>query len=352
MLIEDQHPDNKSIMVAVLGVPNAGKSTLVNYLLGMDLSVVTHKPQTTRNKFHCILTIDRTEIILVDTPGIHKSNKEFNKRLNQQAREGSIGADINLLLIDLTRPILAQIEEIKGSLDVELARSWLVFNKSDRVENARDLPLSLVKEKARELIPNLEDAHFLISAKEGESVHTLIGHICDIAPSAPHLYNGGDVSNKNMRFFVAEYIREQAFLLLNEELPYELAVVIDDYKDLDGQTDGGIIAKIAATIIVNRPSQRAIVVGSKGSIIKEIGSKARQKIEAMVGGQIHLNLHVKVIPNWFKNNTLLEEIGLPRAVDSNRVWRSHEKSVEKNSEENSAGHTDGEGSEQVTEGKE
>ena len=103
MLLTNQHPHNKSVMVSVLGAPNVGKSSMINYLLGLDLSVVTKRPQTTRNKFHCVFTVDHTEIVLVDTPGLHKSSMEFNKRLNEQAREGSEGVDINLLLIDLTR---------------------------------------------------------------------------------------------------------------------------------------------------------------------------------------------------------------------------------------------------------
>ena len=106
MLIEHQHPDNKSIMVAVLGAPNVGKSSMINYLTGMDLSIVTRLPQTTRNKFHCVFTIDKTEVILVDTPGLHKSNQEFNKRMNQQAREGVFGADLNLMMIDLSKEVL------------------------------------------------------------------------------------------------------------------------------------------------------------------------------------------------------------------------------------------------------
>lgn len=116
MLIENQHPHNKSIMVAVLGAPNVGKSSLINTFLGTDLSVVTNKPQTTRNKFHCVLTIDRTEIVMVDTPGLHKSSQEFNKRLNEQAREGTEGADLNLLLIDISREILGQFVEFKEKI--------------------------------------------------------------------------------------------------------------------------------------------------------------------------------------------------------------------------------------------
>jgi GTPase len=320
MLITDQHPHNKSIMASVLGAPNVGKSSLINYLLGMDLSVVTNKPQTTRNKFHCVVVVDRTEIILVDTPGLHKSNKEFNKRLNQQAREGADGADVNLLLIDLTREVLKQFQDFKDNLEKELGRTWVVFTKSDLIPDVESLPLDEVIEKAKEIIPSIEK-HYVISAKTEKNVYQLIDHLCETSESGPHHYADGEISNKNERFFVTEYIREQAFELLKDELPYEIAVIIDEYKDLKSEEKSKLASHISATILVNRPSQRAIVVGSKGSMIKQIGTRARLKIEAMVDGQVHLNLHVKVAPNWFKNNMLLEELGLPRAFDSARVWR-------------------------------
>jgi GTP-binding protein Era len=321
MLLEDQHPHNKAIMVAVLGAPNVGKSSLVNVLLGTDLSVVTNKPQTTRNKFHCVFTVDRTEVVLVDTPGLHKSNQEFNKRLNEQAREGTEGADLNLLLIDISRDILAQFAEFKENIDLDLGPTWVVFTKSDKVESAENLPLKEVVERAKEILPSLEK-HFLISNKEGTNIHELTGAICDRAEPGPHLYPNGDISNKNQRFFVTEYIREQAFELLKDEVPYEVAVVIDEYREVKGKTDPEAFeSHISASILVNRPSQRAIVIGSSGSMIKEIGIRSRKKIEVMTGGPVHLNLHVKVSPKWFKNNFVLEEIGLPRAKDSARVWR-------------------------------
>ena len=163
--------------------------------------------------------------------------------------------------------------------------------------------------------------HVVVSGKEGDNVHLLTGSLCDEAKPGMHLYPDGSVSNKNERFFASEYIREQAFNTLNDELPYELAVVIDEYYDAASRGEKSVDAKISATIIVNRPSQRAIVVGRQGSVIKEIGTNARKKIESMVGGKVHLNLHVKVPPKWFRNNFVLDEIGLPRTQKSNRVWR-------------------------------
>lgn len=321
MLIEHQHPDNKSLMVAVLGAPNVGKSSLINNLLGMDLSVVTRLPQTTRNQFKCIVTIDRVELILVDTPGLHRTNQEFNKRINEEAREGSEGVDLNLLVVDATQDLTKQISEFQELVRRKLAETWLILNKADLVEGFdEDSEGALFLEKAQAQMPELTKA-FVVSAKTDHNMHLLTGALCDRAQPGPHLFPDGSLSNKNERFFVSEYIREQAFELLKDELPYEVAVVVDDFQDLSSDDTNGLVSKIQATILVNRPSQRAIVVGSKGSMIKEIGSRARRRIEELVGGQVHLNLHVKVAPKWFKNNFILEELGLPRAQDSRRVWK-------------------------------
>lgn len=320
MLFENQHPHNKSIMIAVLGKPNVGKSTFINHLLGFDLTIVSNLPQTTRNQFHCAFTIDRTEVVLVDTPGVHGSNMELNKRMNGQAQMGSEGVDINFVLLDLTKNIMGEFRDFLKNFEHELSRTWIIFTKADLVDTA-NFDFAKTVEDLRALCPAIEK-HFVISSKNGHNIHDLTGAIQDASKSAPHLYPSGDVSNMNERFFATEYIREQAFKLLKEELPYEIAVVIDEYKEKRVKEDETPEAHISASILVNRPSQRAIVVGSKGSVIKEIGMQARKKIEAMTGGKVHLNLHVKVSPKWMTNNFVLDEIGLPRTQKSARVWRA------------------------------
>ncbi len=323
MLIENQHPLNKSIMIALLGKPNAGKSSLINCLLGFDLTIVSRKPQTTRNQFHCAFTIDKTEVILVDTPGVHRSNQEMNKRMNGQAKFGAEGAEVNFMLLDLTSDLKSEFDDLMNGLSISLNETWIIFTKSDLVQKSIeeiDEVFSYIQTK----LPQVEK-YFILSSKNGENIHLLTGEICDRAVFGPHHYPQGHVSNKNERFFVSEYIREQAFEILRDELPYECAVTIDEFNDFRRDEEGDpekVQAKISATILVNRPSQRAIVVGKQGIIIKEIGTKARKKIEALVGGKVFLNLHVKVRPKWFKNNFILEELGLPRVQESTRVWRA------------------------------
>lgn len=319
MLLEDQHPDNKNIMIALLGRPNAGKSTLINHLLGFDLSIVSSKPQTTRNNFHCVLTVDKTEIVLVDTPGIHSSNQELNIRMNGQAIHGSEGTDLNLILLDLTSDMVRDIKSITKTFE-KLGKSWVVFTKMDKVDKTK-VDLTKIIASVQDLLPTTEK-FFCISSTVGTNIHELTGAICDEAQPGAHFYTRGSISNKNERFFATEYIREQAFNILKDELPYEVAVVIEDFQDaFEGKDGKKLDAKISASILVNRPSQRAIVVGRQGSVIKQIGTNARKKIEAMLGARAHLNLHVKVSPKWFTNNYVLDEIGLPRTQNSNRVWR-------------------------------
>ena len=316
MLLENQYMHNKSIMVGLIGKPNAGKSTLANCLMGFDLTPVTSKPQTTRNRINCVFTIDHTEIVLIDTPGLHKSNKEINKRMVEQAREGVDDVDLTLVLVDGHEDIGKDLADLSSMHDFSSRKCWLVVTKRDLEGRHKEVPEEMAK---------LFEKVLPISAKTEEGINDLTGALLDAAQPGPHLYPGGEVSNKSERFFVSEYIREEAFKVLDEEIPYEVAVLIDSFKDYRRKGEvlkGQLAAHIDASILVHRPSQRGIVVGAGGKVIKEIGTQARKKIESMVGGKVALKLHVKVSPKWFVNNYVLEQVGLPRAKNSARVWRN------------------------------
>lgn len=333
MLMMDQHPHNKSLIISVIGKPNAGKSSLINYFLGQHLAIVSPLPQTTRNHFHCVTTVDRTELVFIDTPGVHFTNQEINLRMNQEAEVAMEGADLVLLLIDSAHKDLVTLAQETMKLVTTMSAQiplLVVFTKKDISRLDHKLLNNLVTEYISPLLQRDRLAFYWVSTESEENMHQLTGALLDAAKPGPHLYPKGDLSNKSVRFFVSEYIREQVYFLLKEELPYEVAVVIDDFLELDTKKDARegvlpekdpIIAKISASILVNRASQRAIVVGASGSIIKEIGIRARGKIEDLLGGKVFLNLHVKVSPKWFKNNLILEQLGLPRAKESHRVWR-------------------------------
>lgn len=315
MLFEHQHPHNKSLTVSVIGPPNVGKSTLINCYMGMDFSIVTSRPQTTRNRFQCVALIDHTELIFVDTPGVHLSNQEINIRMNGQARDSLSGADLNILILDLSLDVRRQWEVMLKYLPESWAKTWVVFNKADRVQDPKEREkIPHFYEELKSKIPLLEQ-YFVLSAKDEGNVYQLTGALLDEAPSRPHRFKDGNLSNKSERFFITEYIRKEAFEILQQEVPYELAVQVDEFK-----TEGDDV-RVAATLLVNRPSQRAIVVGSKGANIKTIGTEARRRIEDLLEMRVHLKLHVKVVPGWFNKNNILESLGLPRTIESKRVWR-------------------------------
>ena len=201
MLFEHQYPYNCSMNIAVLGGPNVGKSTLINCYIGMDLTIVTSRPHTTRQQLKCVTLIDHTEFIFIDTPGVHLSHKELNKRMNGQAREALKRADMNLLLLDLTSDLLPQYLAIKEHFKEEWKKTWLVFNKADQVQD----PLIRAKipplfKQFQKWIPQIEK-YFVISAKQEENIHELTADLLNEAPNRPHQFRKGEISNKSERFF-------------------------------------------------------------------------------------------------------------------------------------------------------
>jgi GTPase len=220
-MITDQHPLNKHMAIGLWGVPNAGKSTLVNRYLGFDLSAVTPKAQTTRNAFHCVVVKDRTELVIIDTPGLHRSGKEMNIRMTGQAQEYVESTDLILILIDLTQRLETQFDILSKFKRPDKVPVAVVYNKIDKV--AAEMR-GIMKEKSERLLKEygLEEAPtYWISAQEAWGTEALLDDLCACAQGGPHHYPDGSVSNKNQRFFVSEYIREEAFKILEQELPYD-----------------------------------------------------------------------------------------------------------------------------------
>lgn len=294
----------RSGFVAVAGRPNVGKSTLVNTLVGQKIAAVSPKPQTTRKRQLGILTLpDKGQIIFVDTPGIHKPLHELGRALNYEAREALEDADVVLFLVDgsgLPHPedeLVAQnIRELAGTKPVVLA-----MNKVDLVTD-EDRPAR--ETLYRQLYP---EAHFLsISALTGEHLDALVDALLERLPEGPMYYDPDQLTDLTEREIAADLIREAALYHLHDEVPHALAVRIDEYKER-GETG----AYIAATLFVERESQKAIVIGKGGSMIKQIGITARQAIEAMTGRKVYLDLRVKVQKNWRNDPAFLRRFGFP-----------------------------------------
>ena len=283
--------------IALVGRPNAGKSTLFNAFLGERLSIVTPKPQTTRNRVLGILTRPQSQIIFLDTPGLLQPQYKLHETMEQQISLAARQADLVLLLLDASRPRDRSKLVRKFLQEVEIPLV-AVLNKIDLLppEQAAEECRVLRQEFAlKELLP--------ISALEGDNVVSLLDYLETRLPVGPQLYPDDMIAEQPERFFVAEMIREAAFDRLDDELPYSLSIVIDEFEERTNKT------YIKAVIYVERNSQKGIVIGHKGSQLHAIGRKARQQIEELLEASVYLDLWVKVRPNWRKKERDLKEFG-------------------------------------------
>jgi len=273
--------------VAILGRPNAGKSTLLNALLGTKLAIVAPRPQTTRTAIQGVLKLPGAQIVFVDTPGIHESSTLLNKRMMDQVR-ASADADVVLLLVDATaRPS----DEDAGAVDLVKktgAPAIAVFNKIDKLREKAKL-LALI-ERYREMHDFA--AYVPISALKGDGVELLQKEILRRIPEGPALYPKDHLTDQPERFLAAEIIREKVLHLTRQEVPHAVAVMIENWEDTGG------LVRIAATIYIERPGQKAILIGAGGALLKKIGTLARREIETLVGKKVFLQTFVKVRPNW------------------------------------------------------
>jgi GTP-binding protein Era len=292
--------DQRAGFVAVIGAPNAGKSTLVNALVGQKVAIVSPKAQTTRSRLMGIAIEGATQILLVDTPGIFEPRRRLDRAMVAAAWTGAQDADLILLVIDVAAGITGEVERIVASLGERKHPLILALNKIDLVNKARLLALSA--NLAERLDP---EKLFMISAAQSDGVGDLRQALAAAMPEGPWLYPEDDVSDATDRMIAAELTREQIVNQLHQELPYATAVETETWEDRpDGST------AIRQQILVERDSQRAIVIGKGGRRLKAIGAAARGEIAEHLGRPVHLFLHVKVNPRWDEDRGLYREIGL------------------------------------------
>jgi len=289
----------KSGFVSIVGRPNSGKSTLLNFLVGEKVSIVSDKPQTTRRVVRGIVTRPEGQITFLDTPGIHKPIHRMNERMMKSVREAMSDVDLMLLIVDSSAPFGRGDE-----FTLELARpvsttKFLLLNKIDRIEKKNLLPTMDRYSKLAdfaEIIP--------ISALTGENVETLVGQILEHLPEGPMFYPADQITDQQERGIAAEIIREKLIMLTEQELPYSTAVVIDRFEEEER------IHRIFGTIFVERDSQKAIVIGKGGQKLKQIGTEARTELESFFGRKIFLELHVRVKRGWRDDEEMLRGLGL------------------------------------------
>jgi len=286
--------------VAILGAPNAGKSTLMNRLTGAKLSIVSPKAQTTRFRVLGILMRGRTQILLVDTPGIFKPRRKLDRAMVAAAWGGAQDADLALLLVDAKAGATAAVKEIVGQLKATGRRAWLVLNKIDLTTPERLLPLTA----ELSTLADFEQV-FMVSANTGDGLDALLDALAGALPEGPLLYPEDELTDLPDRLLAAEIVREQIFYQTHEEVPYATTVETESFQT---RKDGSV--RIEATVYVSRPGHKAILIGERGQRIKEIGAKARAQLAGLLERPVHLFLNVKERAGWDEEGARLRAIGL------------------------------------------
>jgi GTP-binding protein Era len=283
--------------VNIFGAPNAGKSTLLNAILGEKIAIVSPKVQTTRHRILGFLTEENYQIIFSDTPGIINPKYKLHSKMMNQVNSAREDTDVALLMFDLTEDIDEFIEIISG-LKLK-APKILLLNKIDALKDANIIEIAATKIsnkiKVDKIIP--------ISALNKINTEQILPAILEFLPQNPPFYPEDDISDRPVRFFVSEMIREKIYFIYDKEIPYHTAVVIQSFEDLPH------VVKIRADIVVTRETQKMIILGTKGALIKRLGTEARQSIEQFLDKKVFLELFVKVRPKWRDNELFLKEYG-------------------------------------------
>ena len=291
----------KTGFVAIIGKPNAGKSTLINSFLDKKIAIVSSKPETTRDSIQGIVTTDEGQVIFVDTPGIHKPHLLLGRIMVNKASNSILGADAVVFITDASSG-LSEADYIIVERIKEAQKPTIVaINKIDAVSKSKILPI----------IDRLKDEYpfkdFIpISALRHENLELLQRSVIDMIPEGVKLYNNGEITDKDDVFISSEIIREKALSLTKEEVPHSLAVVVENFSK---RSENGIL-DISAVIYVERDSQKGILIGQKGSMIKEISTLSRKELEERFGEKIFLNVLVKVLKNWRRSEHALKRLGI------------------------------------------
>ncbi|MEO2074495.1 MAG: GTPase Era [Bacillus sp. (in: firmicutes)] len=290
----------KSGFISIIGRPNVGKSTFLNRVIGQKIAIMSDKPQTTRNKIQGVLTLNDSQMIFIDTPGIHKPKHKLGDFMMKVAQNTLKEVDLILFMVNAEEGFGRGEEFILEKFQTINTPIFLVINKIDQIHPDDLLPLiQSYQEKYpfKEIVP--------ISALEGNNVERLLDQIKSVLPEGPQYYPADQVTDHPERFIITELIREKALHLTREEIPHSLAVVLDKMERQEGKN----IIHVMATVIVERDSQKGIIIGKQGSMLKEIGKRARVDIENLLGSKVFLELWVKVQKDWRNKMSQLRDYG-------------------------------------------
>ena len=306
LLTPEELPEGyRSGFVAVLGKPNVGKSTLINAFVGQKIAIISPKPQTTRRRLRGILTLPQAQIIFIDTPGIHFPKHKLGEYMVETATRALKDIDLALFMVDVSQPPAGEDEEIARLLFLDPARKEcpapviLVLNKVDLLRSERE-------EAHREAYLALGEFQewLFLSATRGDNRERLLELIIEYLPLGPQYYPPDQVTDQEVRFMSAELIREQALEFLHQEVPHSVAVVVEEFQERRED-----LTYISATIYVEKASQKGIVLGQEGKMVKRIGTAARKEIEALLGKRVYLELWVKVSKKWRRDEGALRRLG-------------------------------------------
>ena len=301
----------RSGFVCILGRPNAGKSTLLNALVGEKLAIISPKPQTTRNRIQGVIHIPKKkgkgggQIVLIDTPGVHKPDSSLGRKMMVEVREALEGCDLVLVIMDVARKLDARDEFALELVRRTGAKAFLILNKVDLIHEKSKL-LPIIEEYRRlydfaEVIP--------ISALKRKGLEVLLDRILAVLPAGPAYFPEDQITDQPACFMAAETIREQVLLNTSEEIPYSTTVIVESFEE------GKRLTRVGATIYCERDSQKGILVGKGGQMLKKIGTSARIQIERMLGTKVFLELYVKAEPGWRDSRRFVDELDWRRQLE-------------------------------------